>query len=156
MTTRLLRPIAVVVLTGVLAACGSGSTVPAALDTRNDVCRTCRMTVSNPAFAAQLVAPGEEPAFFDDIGCLVAFLRESPRPNGAAAFVADHRTRLWIPAGTAVYTRVPALATPMGSHLVAHASAASRDEDPGVRGGSAVTLADLFGPAGPPGGESRR
>jgi copper chaperone NosL len=66
--------------------------------------------------------------------------------------VADHRTRAWVPAAAAVFTRVPALQTPMGSHLVAHADAASRDADPDAAGGAAVSAAELFGPPGPPGG----
>ena len=38
------------------------------------------------------------------------------------------------PPPTAVFTQVPGLETPMGSHLVAHADAASRDGDPAARG----------------------
>ena len=61
-------------------ACSSpaaaGDAPPAALDTRNETCRSCRMPVSDPRLAAQLAAPGEEPVFFDDIGCLRDFLRE--------------------------------------------------------------------------------
>ena len=48
------------------------------------------------------------------------------------------------PAATAVYTRVPGLETPMGSHVVAHASAASRDGDPAATGGTAVDAASFF------------
>ena len=55
-------------------------------------------------------------------------------------------------AQSAVYTRVAGLETPMGSHLIAHADAASRDQDPEAKAGSPVTIAELFGPAGLPGG----
>jgi copper chaperone NosL len=110
------------------------------------------MVVSDARFAAQLVAPSEEPRFFDDIGCLHDHLgTPEGKPTGAVAYVADHRTRAWVPAGRAVYTRVPGLATPMGSHLVAHADPASRDADPDARGGTPVTATEVFGPAGPPG-----
>ena len=136
-----------------LAACTAGPPSPAPLDTKNDACASCRMTVSDPRFAAQLVAPGEEPRFFDDIGCLRDFVARS-RPRGAAAFVADHRTKAWVPAAVAVYTRVGGLETPMGSHIVAHRDAASRDADPDASGGSPLTPAEVFGPAGPPGGSS--
>ncbi len=36
------------------------------------------MAVSSARFASQIVAPGEEPRFFDDLGCLAAYLREHP------------------------------------------------------------------------------
>jgi len=53
-----------------LTACTRGPAHPGTLDTRNDACAHCRMAVSDPRFAAQLAAPGEEPRFFDDLGCL--------------------------------------------------------------------------------------
>ncbi len=65
--------------------------------------------------------------------------------------MADHRTRVWVRADAAVYTRVPGLETPMGSHVIAHADAASRDQDGDAKGGTPVAAAELFGPAGPPG-----
>jgi copper chaperone NosL len=138
-----------------LFACGGGAPEPAALDTRNEACASCRMAVSTAVFASQIVAPGELPRFFDDLGCLGDFLKAGKAPAGATAFVADHRTRAWVRADRAVYTRVPGLETPMGSHAIAHADAASRDQDPVARGGSSVAPAELFGPAGPPIGGPR-
>lgn len=139
----------------VLPACASGPPEPAPLDTRNEQCASCRMAVSTARFASQLVAPGELPRFFDDLGCLATFLKAGRAPAGAAAFVADHRTQAWIRADRAVYTRVPGLTTPMGSQLVAHADAASRDQDEGARAGTPVTPTELFGPSGSPIGGAR-
>jgi copper chaperone NosL len=131
----------------------SGPPAPAPLDTANEACRHCRMMVSDARFAAQLVAPAEEPLFFDDVGCLRDFLGERPAlPSGAVAYVADHRSGRWVRAVQAVYARVPSLATPMGSHLVAHEDAASRAGDPETSGGAPMTTADVFGSSGPPGG----
>jgi copper chaperone NosL len=111
------------------------------------------MAVSDPRYAAQIAAPGEEALFFDDVGCLRDRLREGgDLPPGAVAYVADHRTRAWVRAGGAVYTRVGSLQTPMGSHLVAHADAASREADRDTAGGTPLSAEDVFGPGGPPGG----
>jgi copper chaperone NosL len=129
-----------------LLACRGGEPKPAPLDTRNEQCASCRMAVSSAVFASQLVAPGEVPRFFDDLGCLADFLKAGKTPAGAVAFVADHRTKAWVRADRAVYTRVPGLETPMGSHVVAHADAASRDADPDARGGSPVPASEMFGP----------
>lgn len=134
------------------AACSGGPPQPASLDTKNETCAFCRMAISDARLAAQIVAPAEEPKFFDDLGCLRDHLREHPAPSGAVVYVADHRTKAWVPAVQAVFTRVPGLETPMASHLVAHADPASRDQDPDVKGGENVPLADLFGPSGPRGG----
>jgi copper chaperone NosL len=125
------------------AACAASG--PAVLDTRNDACAWCRMAVSDPRFAAQLALPGEDAVFFDDIGCLADYLVAKGVPEGARAWVADHRTKAWVEAGTAVYTRVGALESPMRSHVMAHADGASRDADPDTRGGGTVSASELFG-----------
>jgi copper chaperone NosL len=133
-------------------ACTRGPPTPAPLDTHNDACASCRMLVSDPRTAAQLVAPGEEPLFFDDVGCLARYLAEHPPRQGAVAYVADHRTRTWVPAVSATYTLQPSASTPMGSHVLAYQDATSRDADPPAKGGRSLTVRDLFGPARPPEG----
>jgi copper chaperone NosL len=140
-------------LTLLLAACASGAPGPETLDTKSESCGWCRMAVSDARFAGQIVAPSEEPRFFDDIGCLAHFVAGAKtRPAGTVAYVADHRTRTWVRADAALYTEVASLATPMGSHLIAHADAASRDADPDAKGGTPRTPSEVFGPGGPPGG----
>jgi len=136
----------------VLASCSRGPAPPAALDPRNETCAWCRMSVSDPRLAAQLAAPAGESKFFDDIGCLRDYLvHASGRPEGLIAYVADHRTKEWVPAARAFFMKCLTVETPMGSHLLAHADATSRDADPDAYGGTPVTAADIFGPAGPPG-----
>lgn len=136
-------------------ACCSSAPQPAPLDTRSEQCASCRMAVSDARLASQLVAPEELPLFFDDLDCLVNFLKAGKAPPAATAFVADHRTKVWVRADRAVYTRVPALETPMGSHLIAHVDAASRDGDRDARTGVPQTLSEVFGPGGPPTGANR-
>lgn len=146
--TALGRVAAVVLVLAAGVGCESGPLEPAPLDTRNEACASCRMPVSDASFSSQVVAPGELPRFFDDLACLANFLKQGKAPAGAVAFVADHRTDQWVRAEAAVYTRVPGLSTPMGSHLVAHADAASRDQDALARGGAPLAIAELFGPTG--------
>lgn len=146
--------LAALVLAVALAACQRGPPGPAKLDTRNDACAHCRMMVSDARFASQLVAPREEPRFFDDLGCLRDWLREHPAlAPGAVAFVADHRTGAWVRAAGAAYARAPALATPMGSGLIAHQDAASRSADAAAGGAIPVDAAEIFGAAGAPDGK---
>src|SRR5512142_3102743 len=86
-------------------ACFGAAAPPAQLQ-RGENCRWCRMAVSDQRCAAQL--SGAEPLFFDDIGCMQHFLS---KPKGGAldpdavTYVADHRTKEWIAAATAVYRR---------------------------------------------------
>ena len=135
----------------VLAGCTGGPVGPAQPDTKHDACGWCRMAVTDLRFAAQLVAPNEEPRFFDDVGCLATFLKAGGAPaKGQVAYVADHRTKQWVRASAALYTKVPGLLTPMNSFLVAHADAASRTADESAKGGTPLTAAEVFGPNGVP------
>lgn len=149
------RPALLLAATLLAGGCASGPPEPATLDTGNEACASCRMAVSDARFASQVVAPGELPRFFDDLGCLAESLRREKTPAGAVAYVADHRTKAWIRADRAAYTRNPGLETPMSSHVIAHADPGSRDQDPDSKGGTPVPLAELFGPQGPPTGAAR-
>jgi copper chaperone NosL len=131
--------------------CSPSAPAPSALDSAHDACQTCRMIVSDARRASQVVAPYEEPKFFDDLNCLRAFIAAKPGPSaGAVIYVADHRTREWVRWDRAVFTRVPTLAGSMGSDIIAHASAASRDADRDATGGTSVDAHDAvpFGPRG--------
>jgi copper chaperone NosL len=134
--------------------CSQGPPPAAALDTAHESCRFCRMAISDARLAGQIVAPYEEPIFFDDIGCLRDFLAEKPvlGPH-AIAYVADHLTGEWLPATRALFTRNESVETPMGSHLIAHADESARRRDPMVEGGALLTPRDVFGPSGPPEGQ---
>ncbi len=128
----------------IVAACAH-TIAPAALDTTNDACAFCRMIVSDARTASQIASPLEEPRFFDDFGCLSSYLASATLPADAIVFVADHRTKEWVRADAAIFTRLSGSAGAMGSRIVAHASAASRDEDPDAAGGMTVAVADVLG-----------
>jgi copper chaperone NosL len=122
-------------------ACGPQGPAPADLAVGQEACGFCRMTVSQPEFASQVVVPGELPLFFDDLACLTNYLTSTPdRPADAVVYVTDHQTKAWIRAETAVFSRVVAMSTPMGSHLIAHASGASRAADVTAAGAEPVAL----------------
>jgi copper chaperone NosL len=142
---------ALVVVLGCAVACGGGALGPVSLQPGTP-CSHCRMTVLDQKLASQLLAPGEEPRFFDDLGCLTAYLAAHPPEPRARAFVADHVSGAWIDAARAAYSRSEATATPMGSHLVAHADTAARAADAPIRDAQPLTAGSVFGAAGPPGG----
>lgn len=132
-----------------LAACGGGADGPTPVDTKNDACAWCRMSVSDLRFAAQLTAPGHEPKLFDDAGCLRDWLKAPREEAPWTAWVTDHRTKEWVKAKDAVFCRNPSLQTPMDSGLFAWASAASRDQDAASKGGAPVEVAEVIGPFAP-------
>lgn len=121
------------------AGCAAGQARPVDIALGRDTCHHCRMAIISTATAAEIVAPGEEPRLFDDLGCLRDFAAASPLSPDAVVFVADHRTGEWVDSRNAVFTRT-SLDTPMGSGLVAHADGASRDRDAATSGGVPVSL----------------
>jgi len=123
----------------VMSACAGGLPTPAAVGLGEDACAHCRMTLVSQSTAAQIARRGDEPVFFDEVGCLRNYLGSHVTPGDAVVFVADHRTGEWVNARTAVFTRT-STSTPMGSGLLAHADAASRDADPAAAGGSAAAV----------------
>lgn len=127
------------------AACARSEVMPEPLAVGQESCAFCRMTVSQPEFASQLLVDGELPKFFDDLGCLHSYLTATtPGPERGVIFVTDHRSREWVRADAAVYTRAPAVATPMASHLVAHATTDSRGADTALTGTTPVPIDDVI------------
>ena len=129
----------------VACGCATGPSGPVEIALGADVCGHCRMTIVSTVTAAEVVAPGEEPRLFDDIGCLRDDLARAPLPPGAVVYVADHRTGAWVDARTAVITQTSA-STPMASGLLAHADPTSRDLDPAARGGTPIDAAAVLAP----------
>jgi copper chaperone NosL len=128
----------------IAGGCGTSAMGPAPLDTAHATCAACRMGVADQTVASQIVVPGDDPRFFDDLGCLARYLAENPLPAGARVYVADHRTSAWLPADRAVYVRMPDMMAAMGSHVLAYDSAESVHLDPAAAGGSVVAHDAVF------------
>ena len=79
------------------------------------------MLISTDEGAAEIVAPGEETRFYDDIGCLAADWASHRHP--ATGFV-HLRNGDWSEVQIASYARPASVRTAMGSGLVAFATSA--------------------------------
>lgn len=129
----------------VTIGCTAAANAPAAVRLHEDACAHCRMTLVSISTAAQIVAPGEEPLIFDEIGCLRDYLTAHSLAADALVYVADHRTGAWVDAASAVFTRTT-LATPMSSGLIAHADAVSRAADAGTHNGELLPNSAVLQP----------
>ena len=103
------------------------------------------MLISESTHAAQAVAPGEEPRFYDDRGCLAADV--AALPDGARLFVQLDGGSGWIEARDAFFAFPADARTPMGYGLTAFrtASEASRAD----REGRALRWPDVVGEVDP-------
>jgi copper chaperone NosL len=100
-----------------LLACGSRE--PRRIAFGEESCSHCHMTVVDPRFSAQVITRTGKIYVFDDIGCLVSWLREEPGPVASSWVWSMAPGEGWIPAAEAVYVQSDSLHTPMGSGLAA-------------------------------------
>ncbi len=111
-----------------------------------DECVHCGMIISDQRSAAAsiVVNDGKRRALlFDDIGDLLDYHELHKDLAIHARYVSDYRTRQWIEFGAAFYVHAPGTQTPMGSGLLAFASADAADAAAVEYSGRRVSAADL-------------
>jgi copper chaperone NosL len=102
-----------VLATALLVACEAREG-PQPIVYDREACAHCRMLISDPSFAAQLVTEEGEVRSFDDPGCLLAHLAEKT-PDVRALWFHHVREERWIPGDRVAFERV--VKTPMGYGL---------------------------------------
>lgn len=84
----------------------------------HDVCTSCKMAISQPRYAAQAVDKDGNAHKFDDIGCLLRYLREHNPPR-QRVYVMDYVHQQWLAAESAVFVKSDAVESPMAGGLAA-------------------------------------
>jgi nitrous oxide reductase accessory protein NosL len=105
------------VLTLLIASCGPSEIRPVEIFAE-DQCSSCRMAVSNPAFASEIVYDDGSAAKFDDLGCFDNYRKAHPDERYAAIFVMNYESKQWMPYGKSIIIRT-GIETPMGSGQIA-------------------------------------
>lgn len=106
--------------------CGKPSLKPVEIEPA-DMCSSCRMAISEARYAAEIVDRDENVYKFDDIGCMLRFLRAHRTP-GAALYVRDYDGSGWMTVSEAQYVRSDAIPSPMGGHTIAVKQKSSAEE----------------------------
>lgn len=111
-----------------ITACGSGSlSGPPELHVGRDECAGCGMLISEDRCACALLVDdaGERSHLvFDDLGCLLDYRAAHPEQQVVEVFVRDYAARNWVRGAEACFLAPdPAVHTPMGSGLIAFATA---------------------------------
>lgn len=100
----------------------SCTTEPEALHYGQDACHTCKMTLVDKKFGAELVTQKGKVYKFDDVNCMLTFY------NSGEVAEADYAYRLvvdfsqpakLIPAADAFYVKSPNIKSPMAGHIAA-------------------------------------
>ena len=110
-----------IAVTWFFAACG-GAPQPVEIAWNEEVCDQCRMAISQPEFAAEIVTREGAVHYFDDIGCMARWTveNESPGPpEDTGWFATDYDTHSWLDARSGYYVHSDRLPTPMNHGLAA-------------------------------------
>lgn len=103
-------------IVAVLAACTSG---PREIQYGSDSCAHCRMTITDPRFAAQLITEKGKIHLFDSVECLAAYANDAVSSD-ARRFVSDFdHPGSFIPLEQAHILKADRLRSPMGLNLAA-------------------------------------
>ena len=111
----------------------------------SDGCALCRMAISQKQFAAQIVDEDETAHKFDDIGCMIQFLKEkkgSVKP--AAQYVVGYDSRQWLPIEKAHLVRSAKITTPMGGGIIAFSDSARAVAAAKEREGQPIGFGELM------------
>jgi copper chaperone NosL len=88
-----------------------------------DICEACSMIISEKEYSAQYLLQDDKVKKFDDIGCMMHFIKDNKNENGniSAVFVRDFNSKNWINAKNAHFFQSNKITTPMGHGIIAFA-----------------------------------
>ena len=140
------------IVTGLVLAAGCNRQAPIGppqVQYGQTECSQCGMTVNDEQYAAALILEqptGERVAkIFDDIGCMLAFERESHDGKVLARYVKDYETHAWLNADRAAYVKGAEIHSPMGYGLLAAADSAAAERLALSKSGKVVDLSRAEG-----------
>lgn len=100
-----------------MAACSTG---PEPISLNKDDCAFCKMSISDMKFACEVVTEKGRVYKFDDIHCLLGYLKATPDFKGNAYVVPANDEAKLIPAKDAFYVKADAIKSPMEGHTLAY------------------------------------
>ena len=129
-----------------LASCQKSATEPVAI-AQEDMCRYCKMAISEKRYAAEFIDRDGGAFKFDDIGCMIKFIKgQQNKDQIAAYFVMDFDERQWIKAADAYFVRSSEFKTPMDGSIVAFKEEAKAAAAASKYQGKLLRFTDLFNP----------
>ncbi|WP_342558881.1 nitrous oxide reductase accessory protein NosL [Metasolibacillus sp. FSL K6-0083] len=113
--------ILLVVMGFLLIGCSKQSIEPRKIDPETDICVVCNMGITHPDYAGQIIFKNNDHLVFDDLGCLIEYLRE-PEKEVAVAYIKSNDKQEWVDVKAAAYIYNQNYWTPMNYGVLAFAS----------------------------------
>lgn len=133
-----------IVVALLLAACQEPPAKP--IDVREqDVCARCKMPIADVRYAAELIDKAGAPHKFDEIGCLVNYIKlKHPKRDFRGTFVMDYDQKQWLKSDEAFFVRSEQIRTPMSGGIVAFHDKGRADGVASQFQGQVLRFDDLF------------
>lgn len=110
-----------------LSSCGSNEPKPIAL--QSDNCDFCKMTIANARFAGEVITEKGRYYKFDDVACMIHYLKANTRVNYSSVFVGDYlQPNKFIPAKSGFFIKGGTITSPMRGDTAAFSSAKEAGE----------------------------
>jgi copper chaperone NosL len=110
-----------------LAACAESG--PQEINVGKDQCDNCKMTISEPKYATQLITEKGRVYKFDDISCLNDYeVSNTETTTNAKTYVADFPTGKFIETSTATLIKGGDIKSPMGGNTQAFENKAAAEK----------------------------
>ena len=110
----------------------------------HDACASCRMAISQPQYAAQVLDKDGNAYKFDDIGCMLRYLREHTLRQ-RRLYVMDYMNLRWLEAEKAVCVRSDAIKSPMAGGLAAFRDQSGAQQFLTISSGQMISFRQLTG-----------
>lgn len=103
------------------------------------------MAISQASYASQFIDKDGNVFKFDDIGCMIRFVRDNNQRDAVAKFfVMDYDHRQWLDGQQATYVKSDKNASPMGSGLTAFREASRTDDYAAKNKGRVLHFEELW------------
>ncbi|ATP39314.1 hypothetical protein CSE16_04245 [Solibacillus sp. R5-41] len=106
-------------MTLVLAGCGNADLTAREIHLETDICEICNMAISHPDYAAQAIFKNNDYQVFDDLGCLIDFLKGESAKEVVIAYIYSEDTGQWIDVKEAYFVYNADYWTPMNYGVLA-------------------------------------
>ena len=140
-----LRPATSLLFALLSASCGASA--PRDIVTGQDQCHYCRMEITDPKFATQVILTTGKIVVFDAVDCLAGYVRGNPAENIKSVWVAEANGGTFVRAEEAGFLLDGTQRGPMG-RIVAFASPEAARAAVATQGGTVVGWTAILADSG--------
>ena len=127
-----------------MMACSHKQPTPVEIEP-SDMCRYCKMAISEKRFAAEYLDQQSETFKFDDLGCMRNYVQGRPAGQDIKAwFVVDFESKQWLDGRQASYVHSTQFKTPMSGGIVVLKEKARAEHLASQFQGSVMTFVEVF------------